>query len=1240
MPLNLTHRRQRPEEAGPGRSHRLLKGSLLGLAGLLLGMFGLLSLVPRIVSSAWFKAELAERTALLLHRPVSLDACSWEWGKGLCIEGLTVADAPGFSARPLLSLRRLLASFSLDLFPEPVFLADLDLEAPSLHLVRDARGLSNIQALLSDLEEGRAPGAPQAGGPSLLDRVLGGGVRLGGHLSLREGHLLAEDAGRRQGLALRDVALFLGIPSLFEVPFIVTLDLLPRLEGKDLPAARMCLRVEGLFDAARALRPLEARAKADCTFPMGFLHVEGAPAREGLHGDMTLDLEVLTEALGPLLPPSAPLCAGAFRLDLRMKPEREGRIPLAFTAIGEGIRAARGLLGDKALGPLTFEIALEGDLGIRGDAFHCHRGDIRLQERTRLTMTGDATGLGQSPSLDVLLSPFTLDLQELLELGAPWIQEGQGWLPGIRKGTLSGALRIQGDPMKGDLEIAPRDLALTLQGVTGDTPGGRLSAERVGLRLPWAQGSLTGFSPGALRLEGDVRAEGLALRGEIQASLEGLDLHIEDLRIEGLSLSGETFPGIDARVGLRQSLRLAGVRIPGLPRIENLEEEMRGTATLGLGRPMAVDLRALRVAVPGLRIPGALLTPLSGWASGGGGPKGDLPLPCELLLEGGTLRLRGPHPGDWDVEGARVRLHVGETASLDLAGTLLGAGARGVRTQGLLTCDLHKLGQGLAHWFPGLGKMEGKGRVTWAFRGRLPPEGALGALGGERKGWVEGLRAMDWFERVELTLGLEDGAFSVPLRGGEPVRFTDCTLEEPLTCVAEKGFREARCRGRLRVGSVEGVPGMGSLKGPKDLALSLEVTQRDLRFLSLRESLDAGPFSLRQRMDLTLEGWDALLGPGRPEDLPGLVLERCGGRLGVELHADFEKGSPEILSGLSLQGKVSGSLGLELRSGERASWRLRWESPGFEVAYGERLALSGLTMDVRAGRSYRIVKKGDRGRKGEGFLSEGLLRPPGHLEGTGLGEGGPLAGEARAPANIAFSAASFPLGPRRLELSKGEMTLGLDPGLPSLEGLSMGLLGGSLTGRLSFLKEERGYALGLHAAFSGIDPGRMGNPAPGAGGRDPGPMEDGGGSGQVLVWLPLSPRPEETLGGLQGTLHVNRVGRRTLDRLFYALDPYESDASVQKQRAYARMGSPRRLLIRIDHGTLSMEGEIESRGLALAIPRVDRLNLTALPWFERLREGMPSQGPLLKVLDLLSADTLLEGDRGEVSLGKAGVGGK
>ncbi len=201
--------------------------------------------------------------------------------------------------------------------------------------------------------------------------------------------------------------------------------------------------------------------------------------------------------------------------------------------------------------------------------------------------------------------------------------------------------------------------------------------------------------------------------------------------------------------------------------------------------------------------------------------------------------------------------------------------------------------------------------------------------------------------------------------------------------------------------------------------------------------------------------------------------------------------------------------------------------------------------------------------------------------------------------------------------------------LPSIDYFQFDLMGGTTVGAVSISQDRDLFILHMESSFSGLDTDRL---SPFL--LLPGPKKDSSQksenlpgdtelSGELSLRLPVSEDPDQVLNNLSATLRLTHIGSRTLERFLYAMDPYESNETISRQRNILRQGTPRWIDLEIRHGNLSLTGEVEVKGVSVQLPSIERLNVTALPLHRKLQKHLSSLGPVVNALKALSADAII-----------------
>ncbi|MBI5014338.1 MAG: hypothetical protein HZB55_02455 [Deltaproteobacteria bacterium] len=788
--------------------------------------------------------------------------------------------------------------------------------------------------------------------------------------------------------------------------------------------------------------------------------------------------------------------------------------------------------------------------------------------------------------------------------------------------------------------------ALRLAGArfSGPLRGGinPVGAERLEVVLPVvaASGGASPFSARGLRLT--VRDAVCVLRQGFPESLglsASLDLgaaQVEGarrLRVSGLALSRASVAGSDlvrspeaplgvsGRLALRQALSLDGVWVAGSGEARAVRQELDVDGRLG-AQPHA-QLRRFRLDAEAVTID----DPQAGRRS--------LPLHLDAAADG--LTLRGTAPLRADVRGARLRLGAGPLINVDLTSSLEDLGRASLVTSGRLDADLSRLPPRLAELARAGLRVGGVVGFTWDVAGRLPTEAETGALRTVQQEAESLPFPLAFAGRADAALTLAGVSVHAPLEKGQSLSLAGVSTRRPLRVSVGPGGARARLDGALVAEVVEEVPGLAPFDLPPRASLELTAEQEGQRGVKVSETLEVDLLGLRQTLVADVAGLDRALRRGLLRPTP-LWLKNLDGVVRVGLQAGKNVGAVRLGRDLSWDGPLAASAEVRLRRERDVEARVAVDSTGLDARVGDLLAVRGLRSHLLLEKRYTLAATDERGTvpPAPRFLSQTVLEPP---EAETAGRGGDeghlrplseeLARQFRGAPSLAFDRVSFRSGARRIELERGSMDLRLVDGRPVLDRLQLDLLGGSATGSVSLGPEGEGFPLRVRLAVSGLDPGRLVPELAGSA------SAEGAVTARAVVEAPLSRGAEGLLSEVDLRVDLTRIGRRALDRLLYALDPTGGNESLAKQRRLLQTATPRWVTVGIRRGNLSLAGELDVKGVRLAIPPVDRLNVAELPVRERVDRALARAGPLLEWVRILAAPALEVGPAGRVQVATA-----
>jgi hypothetical protein len=206
--------------------------------------------------------------------------------------------------------------------------------------------------------------------------------------------------------------------------------------------------------------------------------------------------------------------------------------------------------------------------------------------------------------------------------------------------------------------------------------------------------------------------------------------------------------------------------------------------------------------------------------------------------------------------------------------------------------------------------------------------------------------------------------------------------------------------------------------------------------------------------------------------------------------------------------------------------------------------------------------------------------------------------------------------------------LNLKNGLPQLDYFQIDLLGGTVNGSVALVQnppendqpinERSDFYVRTALNFSGINFSEI---FPQAFSKET--LKEADISGLLYTDFPLTDQLQEILENAELRIEFTRIGARALERILYALDPYETSEAMVAQRRLLKAGSPKQIRLDIKDGFLSLTGEVTIQGVTIALPAIRRLNLAQIPGMARFQDSLSGIGPALSILRIMSAEKMI-----------------
>ncbi len=1173
-------------------THILKIAALAGVGALLLLLVSLL-LLPSFVNSQPVQNKIKQSLSSSLARQVDWSHLAVSWSDGITLSAIHLGDG----AAPLLK-------------------ADIEQIRIIPAVGRTAGGRFGID-LAVRVHSVRAELAPGAAKPpvlpakdpmtrvaELIQRLQGVDLPLPVDLRVTLDAAPIQIGYQAPGrlLRLNDVTLRLDMPSLAARPVSAALSGRVSVDGRQTDAVQLRATVSDLAAGAGRIRLAPALFDVSATAPGVTMTLSGGLDRtDGFTGRVNLDLPAVLAVAGPLLPPQTPLLTGHVAFLLRARSDAERDLHATVTADAGGVAASGGSLRAKRVGPLDLKLVQQIVTDRRRQRVEFPGGSLNVPGLATAAWSAAVTNpSAPGRTLDLHFGPLRLDLAQARALTAPFIPANSPLKDFSGELLLrSLALHLAGPGNTGDLTVA--GFGVTLPHLRLALKQGEFVAEGVELRLEKGECPLTAGLP--TRLTSDLlwSITSAALSGRQPLSVSGARGTV-GLVLDDLTLKNRSPRAFTASATVTQTLDLAHASLGTAVVADNVHQQLRLLLRAPLSGIIEADLPECSLSVGSLR----------GAAAG----KTLAPLPLTATMTAAGLRLP---------PGTDARPSLQRAAATVTAGDFLQFAARGsfsgttVTTGGSARLDLGRMMPWGAPLLPPGVSADGSATATWNLAGPLP--GKISSLG------TAPLRAarsgLSLFDKCELAVTLDSISATLPSARGA-IRLAGVRTGPDLRFMSTASGESVRIGGGVQFSGIEGgiAPAQhgtftfnGELKGWRDLHLN--------------QLLKLAPLNFSQEAELNVSHIDAVLDEKAPFSAATL-LKRLDATLFAAVDGTFSREQKQLVPGIDVAGGIKSGVRIELSGGRELALRGFLNSSDFDVQLAGGTKIEGMRSSIEINRVYALSAP-----QGESWtpLSMALVRPAG---GTGANPGGAdilgrinsdLRGVVRGGRSFSIRRVTTKVSGLPLELSALEGDLLFTGEKSGVSFFQADLLGGTLLANGLFDLRPEIPVAAASGSFSHLD---MSYLLPKESVRRQA-GQDTEITGEIRLTAPLTSEQRELFEQLRLTLNLRKIGADTIERALFSLDPYERNEQLVAQRKMLRLGRLKGLRAVALDGAFSMEGEAEIKGVAVDLPRVERVRISELPLRRELVANRKGIMALRGVLDLLRADSLVVGPKGELS---------
>lgn len=968
---------------------------------------------------------------------------------------------------------------------------------------------------------------------------------------------------------------------------------------------------------------------------------QGAPDRVHIKiAPLELDLKEFLTSLRAFMPPI--ISGSEIKGKLKLRGETSGNLLKAFSfdadLEGEEVSISGDLLKGRHIGPLNFKISDKGGFDSDKGKLSVEAGEIHLGA-SRLVCNGLLDRLHDVPEIDLKLSQLRFDLTELLTAASDFLPEKFPLSFNSGNKKFSPILEARNAAFSGPLSGGAtnhaeiNDLSLTVPDFQFNSDKLSLSGSEIRLLIPHVRTSLRDFFPESADLSASLNLDSLSIKGEKEILIQQLEIPDLSFKSGQIRKSATALLGIVSDFSLQESLAVSELKIPSLCDVRNLRHSLSAECALS-DTAAEVRLKELKLSAP----LSAIETKKSPTLKTG----------IELDARISSARLRNVSPLKLDIKGAASQVIVavyGESrkiVSLAIQADAEDTGRKLLKTKGNISADLDMLSKNV---FPLLmphiekSEMKGDAEVILDFSGRLPNDKEIKKLGAFSAADIE--QNLSFLERLDIVTQMKAVDTDLRLANKKRVKIKSFSTS-PMRYSFDRKSGNGKLSGEISAEGIEEIL-LQKLKKPLHLYLSFSGDHHYLESLLISQSVEIKPSDIKANLEASLYGADKMLQKGLDSPL-SLWLNTLGGKAHAAVSIPNTANISDFIPGWEIKGGAKGDIQAESVPGKTlgAEARIRISDADFQT--GNAFTVKGLNTDLHIEKRYRILTENRLKAEQNGGV-EKKVRPL-SAEVMETSPQKPLVSGGSSVQNflnkmqkrvsmshtLSFAVARIGAKPSGFEIGQTLTDLDLSREMPGLDHFRLDLLGGSvigsaLTSEKKFAGSEPLYFLNIRLSFSGIDMEKIFPDMTYKAG-------DAELSGQLSLVFPLRTQLKSLLEETETDIQFTHIGSRAVERLLYALDPYEGNEAIVSQREFFRKGRPRRLAVTVADGNLSSSGEIEVKGLLLEIPRLERLNIANISGIDKLGEYLVHLKAIAETLKITSANVLRIGENGNITIEK------
>ncbi len=1198
----------------------IIKWSAIVVVLLILLSALLIFSLPAIISSSWFLNVFVDQLDETLNVKADIGGIEWSEFDKIRLHSLRLHDNPLFSDSPLFSVKELAVNISLSDLLKKRLLFNIFIDSPDFRLIRTKDGNTNIESFISEISgrEGVADGI-KAESKERGDFYFAVPLKaVSAEIDIRNISLKVEDHITEKEILLKEGKFLFRAPSLFNNPLTIETSGNIDIAGESLLPFDVGVDFAGFFDSQGVLTPDDGVINIRSGLPGVELSLMGDISQTAISTKLNLELDRLIVAVQKLLHPYTGdiNVTGILEIETDIQGDPKGNVEFLFDIEGEDIRISGHLLNGRSIGGIDFEIAQKGALDLSREVLTIDSGRVSFSGNNSVSFKGGIhnfiTGTG---TFDVNVKTLLPNLNEIVDIFSDFlpreiIEMTSGDSPSLDIDDIA----LSGDLQSGKGRVALEGVEFIVPDIKQPANGALFYVNGVSFRIEETDILIQDFFPAEISLKGAASVRKAGVEGGRDTEISGLHIREIEFSAEGIGVSENALFGLTANMDIKESLSIEKVVLSPDITISDIDHSLDLGIDLSTTSATGIAFRDFLFSLSSIESDVANINDI------------------RMKAGNGEISVTSLEPPRGDLKGIQTEIFVDDFISANVELSAKDLGYEGIDLHTTAQLDLNRLSGFLPN--PGLpeGLYPGKADISFRAAGRIPDSNEVDYI----MEIIESRRMIDkelaFLENLTLSIDLHDFLVDRFVYDTYELRAGNFSTVKPLRITFDNSGMSSTFQGEF---FLEDFYESRFMSKPISMNLALSGQLEDMNLFSLSESLSIAPLNVNQSLSFSLSGIGDVF-TSISDFTPSAIINRVNCRLDNSFVFGDNGDLSVFTNDVTVNGKMAVSTALKLNAKKNMTAALSVNSSKLDVKYKYLVKLQGLKTNIDLSRSFDILSRGDLADviAVKPTLTKNVLIAD-RLESFSSEEGDrainrlamDLKGRFGEVNTLSFDSAFVKAMGLEVELSNQVLDFGFHDSLPSIDYFQIDILGGTLISSFAVVERNADLFIELKGAFSGLNGESMiKTDSPDSG------KEDSEISGRFSLMLPVTEDYEFLLRSMDISLDITKIGKRSLERLLYSFDPYESNELIVKQRKLLRTGTPVRISLAVKNGNLSVNGEVLAKGVTIALPPVDRVNIADISDFKSLYESITIIDTVNKILQYFPADTIVTEDDGGLTL--------